>query len=126
MKVYVITKGDYSEYHICAVETDNEKAQILKEKFSTEWSPASIEEFDTENYNPIFQSKKFYNIYFDKNGNVKKTYEDGLEYFDPNDNPVTIFRDGDVKVDVFAFDQKSAIKIAAEKRAIELSKRGYV
>ena len=59
MKVYVITKGDYSEYHICAVETDHEKAQILKEKFSTEWSPARIEEFDTENYNPIFQSKKF-------------------------------------------------------------------
>ncbi len=72
MKVYVITKGDYSEYHICAVATDNEKAQILKEKFSTEWSPARIEEFDTENYNPIFQSKKFYSIYFDKNGNVKK------------------------------------------------------
>lgn len=29
MKVYVITKGIYSDYHICAVAMDEEKAKVL-------------------------------------------------------------------------------------------------
>lgn len=34
VKIYVITKGEYSDYHICTVATDYAKAQILQKKFS--------------------------------------------------------------------------------------------
>ena len=66
MKVYVITKGQYSDYHICAVVTDFKKAQILREKFSDKIDDAKIEEFDTENFNDIFAGKNLYCIYFGK------------------------------------------------------------
>lgn len=126
MKVYVITKGQYSDYHICAVVTDFKKAQILREKFSDKIDDAKIEEFDTENFNDIFAGKNLYCIYFGKNGNVTSVFVNELDYFDPKDNLVKIFRDCIVQVNVFAFDEASAIKIAVEKRAIELAKSGYV
>lgn len=127
MKVYVITKGEYSDYHICAVVTDYDKAQILQEQFSDKWDTADIEEFDTEIYNDVCKGKNLYSIHFNKNGNVKNVSIEGLEFFETENNPVTISGNGNsVRVHVFAFDEKSAIKIAAEKRAMELSKRGYV
>ena len=126
MKVYVITKGEYSDYHICAVATDYEKACILQKKFSAKYEPAEIEEFDTEDFNDIFAKKILYSVQFDSNGNVKSVYEKGIDYFDQKDNPVLVYNGKEVSVNVFAFNKESAIKIAAEKRAMELSKRGYV
>lgn len=126
MKVYVITKGAYSAYHICAVAADYEKACILQKKFSTKYDTAEIEEFDTEDFNDIFTKKNLYNVWFGSNGNVREVFEEELDYFDPEDNPVRVLKSGMVAVYVFAFDKESAVKIAAEKRAMELSKRGYV
>lgn len=61
MKIYVITEGDYSDYHICAVFTDKKKAELYcainEEKdfvnnncyvFGDEYM---IEEFDTDDVN---------------------------------------------------------------------------
>lgn len=61
MKIYVVTNGEYSEYHICAVFTDKKKAElycsIREEKefldnfcymFSDEYM---IEEYDTDDSN---------------------------------------------------------------------------
>lgn len=54
MKVYIITQGEYSDYHICGVFTDNKKAQKVVDHLNSlgadaEWySTARIEEFDTD------------------------------------------------------------------------------
>ena len=49
MKVYVITAGEYSAYHICAVTANPESAENLRLLYSDEWNgEAEIEEFDTE------------------------------------------------------------------------------
>ena len=55
MIVYVITQGHYSDYHICAVTTDKDKAEILRKFFSAnsgygDWGKARIQEYDTEEY----------------------------------------------------------------------------
>nr|DAI43955.1 MAG TPA: hypothetical protein [Caudoviricetes sp.] len=126
MKVYVITKGECYDYHICAVATDYEKACILQKKFSAKYGPAEIEEFDTEDFNDIYAKKNLYSVRFDSNGNVKSVYEKDIDYFDPKDNPVQACWGKEVLVNVFAFNKESAVKIAAEKRAMELIKRGYV
>lgn len=34
MEIYVITKGTYSDYHICALTLDKEKAECLKKIYS--------------------------------------------------------------------------------------------
>lgn len=50
MKIYVITSGYYSDYHIDAVTDDKDKAEFLKLKFSDEYDEANIEEYDTDKY----------------------------------------------------------------------------
>lgn len=50
MKIYVITSGCYSDYHIDAVTDDKDKAEFLKLKFSDEHDEANIEEYDTDKY----------------------------------------------------------------------------
>lgn len=49
MKVYVITRGEYSCYEICAVTLDKKQAELLKVRYSNENDEASIEEYDTDN-----------------------------------------------------------------------------
>lgn len=63
MKIYIITQGCYSDYHICNVTTDYEKAKRYKEAYSDNWGgEACIEVYeDGENgkdnycwaYNPV-------------------------------------------------------------------------
>lgn len=48
MKIYIITKGEYSDYHICAVTCDPEKAKLLQEALSDDWDSANIEEYDAD------------------------------------------------------------------------------
>lgn len=50
MKVYVITKGEYSDYMICDVTLDKEQAELLKIDYSDRWEEAQIEEYDTDRY----------------------------------------------------------------------------
>lgn len=50
MKVYVITAGVYSDYHICCVCIDRETAERRKKLFSDDYDEAEIEEFDTDEY----------------------------------------------------------------------------
>lgn len=50
MKIYVITKGCYSDYHIVAVTDNKYKVEFLKLKFSDEYDEANIEEYDTDEY----------------------------------------------------------------------------
>lgn len=47
MKVYVITQGNYSDYHICGVAETMEKAQKLVKYFGRPNYPADIEIYDT-------------------------------------------------------------------------------
>lgn len=64
MKVYVITKGEYSDYGICAVTTDKEKAELLREKFSDRYEPADIEEYDTDASDNLLKYKNVYDCYY--------------------------------------------------------------
>jgi len=51
MNVYVITSGEYSDYHICAVAQSRKKAEALKKLFDKEnYTGASIEVYDTNTY----------------------------------------------------------------------------
>lgn len=58
MKVYVITSGEYSDYHICAVAQSEKKANALKKLFDTQnYTGAKIEVYDTKTYQtsrPLF------------------------------------------------------------------------
>ena len=46
MKIYAITKGAYSDYHIIALTIDKNKAERLRDMYSGEYDVAVIQEYD--------------------------------------------------------------------------------
>lgn len=46
MKIYAITKGIYSDYHICALTTSKSKAERLQKIYSDKYDDADIEEYE--------------------------------------------------------------------------------
>ena len=53
MKIYIITKGSYSDYHICGVAVDLKEAERLQNINTDEWDIACIETYDTEDNGEI-------------------------------------------------------------------------
>ena len=53
MKIYIITKGSYSDYHICGVAVDLKEAERLQNVNTDEWDIARIETYDTEDNGEI-------------------------------------------------------------------------
>jgi len=122
VKVYVITKGDYSDYHICAVATNQAKARMLAEFYSSKYEPAEVEEYDTKDVPDITEGKTVYRIKFDPSGNAVDVYDESPEYW--NNQPSEYKRlPGYVNVTVLAKSMEAAIKIGAEKRAQFLAER---
>lgn len=129
-KVYVITKGCYSDYHICSVTLDKEKAESLRVLFdgSNSRDETRIEEFDTESHTDLLAGRKPYRVSFRKNGDLCSVNEDvwGIEYFKPGINEFPKLNECLV-VYLYANSKIDAIQIAAEKRALYLAtKEGIV
>lgn len=120
MKIYVITEGDYSDYHICAVTEDKEKAYHLKELFSGRYSYAEIEEWDTEEFSFIKKDEKLYEV--TKINEKLDVCQLSIELNDLRDERVTnvdIFAKGGkgLMTRVLAKDEAHALKIAADRFA---------
>ena len=119
MKVYVITKGIYSDYRICAVALDKDKAEILRKAFSDSWEEAEIEIYETDQFiTEIEAGLKIYQCVVNDNG--LSAYERDYEYADDicfNKVNKTNRRIATYSVYVWAKDEDSALKIAADKIA---------
>ena len=75
MKVYVITQGSYSAYHICAVTLDRERAEYLRKLHSDAWGKAKIEEYDTDETTVCDPLKTVYHIHFSPAGEIDNISE---------------------------------------------------
>lgn len=126
MKVYVITKGTYSNYHICAVATDKEKAEKLAKIYTDRDDDAGVEEYDTEAEVDLLAGRIPYEVEFDPCGEVRRAYPNAecRGGFKPRITEV-FYRGNITKIYVclFASSEEEAIKIAAEKRAQFLAER---
>ena len=66
MKIYLIVK-DYYPTDVCAVAETPEKAEKLREFFSTEFSSAKIQEYDTDSFKDVTENDyKSYTVTFDE------------------------------------------------------------
>lgn len=125
-KIYVVTQGSYSDYHIVAVTTNRDLAEKISAKFSNDWGECNIEEYgDAE-----VMLKPAWYIYFDKTGIVCNTSECDSDYayskigeIYENKGYGMYYRNYHIYVIVSADDLESAIKIAAEKRAQYLAEK---
>lgn len=122
MKIYVVTKGVYSDYHIITATTDEATAKKIAERFSGEWEEAEVEIYeDAETY-----LNKMWFVRFDTKGNVSELYEDSSEYAYECMNQCSFDVAKGVYIDVCADDANSAVKIAAEKRAEFLARKAGI
>ena len=88
-KVYVVTAGDYSAYHIVGVFTDKALAEKYVERYNAAggWDSAQIEEFEPD---VIINRKYLYSTYIYQNYQTKpqeitryieyEQYPDGYEF----------------------------------------------
>ena len=112
MKVYIITKGAYSDYSIYAVTLEKKKAEYMRKYFSDEYDGANIEEYETDTYEGIGNGKKIYSVRFD---NGETTVHDSNYFLWEK---VEHWRNGCYVVDVVAEDEEHAKKIAWDKIAV--------
>lgn len=122
MKVYVITQGDYSAYHICAVTLDDKEAKRLAKVYSETDDPADVEEYDTDDpANKLgLDGRVPYWVRFEEDGHAAVYMSSKpLEKFRPQIH----FFGKAVEVELFAPDADAAVKIAAEKRAQAMAER---
>ena len=143
MKVYVITAGVYSDYHICCVCIDRETAERRKKLFSDDYDEAEIEEFDTDEYEEFVKvgyqiqrrdGKRLYKVRMDE-------YKDGDKMIQRTGAKEQEIRDWNIKeilwpsksyyttecgvtvpgtewqLTVYARDEKEALKIAYDRIA---------
>ena len=121
-KIYLVSKGDYSDYHIVSVFSTKELAELYVSKFSkliSRYDEFSIEEYDIDSFATELINKFPFIIAIDKEGNTTNVtnfywdFEDGksdLSLAKSGDENLTLY------VHCFADDEKHAIKIASEKR----------
>ena len=123
MKVYIITSGEYSDYHIDAVCETLEEAQRkclrLCSKYCYWWDPYSIEEWDTETgYNSEAEGK-YYHVWWD-GGKLTCQESDAAECTIRASSANELQRHRDFEFDIdglAAKDEAHALKIASDMLA---------
>lgn len=84
MKIYIITRGSYSDYHICGVAVDLKEAERLQNVNTDEWDIARIETYDTEDNGEIegwLKHRYVFRFTIDKRyKNHKNAYDDVTIY----------------------------------------------
>ena len=131
MKVYVITNGSYSDYHICAVAIDKERAVLLSRYFSDGDGLANVEEYDTDADLPNFEVlSRLIPIYCVQIRSDGRCFSDIFEYHDSANPYESRFKFGRYFGDqdtFFAYltaeDEEHARKIAFDKRAQMIAER---
>lgn len=115
MKVYVLTSGEYSGYHIVGVLLDEEQAKIAAATMSTRYEEVYVEEYDTDDLSFIKPGWKYWTITFSEYDHAIR----GVichDYFGSLDEPILFGAHHKIwYVDVYAEDKKHAIKNASDK-----------
>lgn len=118
MKVYVVTEGDYSDYHIVGVTTDRETAKAYCKISAGDWYEPKVEEYDTKAFADI-RTAKPYRVIMEEDGTTTTEEEDGFSYETAVEHQVQHIRRWAGKpsyyeVVVLAEDEQHARKIAAD------------
>lgn len=123
-KIYVVTKGSYSDYHIITATTDEKLAYEIAKKFSDKYEEAKVEIYE----NAEIMLKPLYGVEFDKNGDilsVRDCSDSSWAYSSCNTYHSDIFY-GRGFIYVIADNADHAVKIANEKRAEYLAKKAGI
>ena len=115
MKVYVLTCGEYSCYHIVGVLLDEEQAKIAAEVMSNSYNDVEVETHDTDELKFIKPGWKYWTIAFSERDHaIVDTFCDDY-YLDALGKPRLCAINHRWYVDVYAEDEDHAIKNASDR-----------
>ena len=112
--VYVITKGDYSDYHICAVTMDYERAERMKKLYGGKYDDASIETYTLDEANT---TGYVYYAEFKNDAPVAIHFDEYNGFGRCDNGPIVDSWWHPIRVYVRAKDEKHALKIAQDEYA---------
>lgn len=115
MKVYVLTCGEYSYYHIVGVLLDEEQAKIAAEVMSNRYNDVEVETYDTDELKFIKPGWKYWTIAISERDHaIVDTFCDDY-YLDALGKPRLCAINHRWYVDVYAEDEDHAIKNASDR-----------
>lgn len=112
-EIYIITDGDYSDYHICSVFLDEKKAKEIQKRFG-----GNIEIYNADEINEYLKYGEFYSVSMDREGDTFKCYKltTWEKIYWPLHEPMINIYTNSMVIVVHANDEKHAIKIANDIR----------
>lgn len=115
MKVYVITKGAYSDYHICGVSLEKNLADKIAEGCSDKYEDADVEVYDTEEFSPLLKGGSVFFVRLVYGTNEIEVYEEDWDYMLGRINKVIpMIRNQGCFTYVVAEDEEHARKIGSD------------
>ena len=73
MEIYVITAGEYSDYHICGVTTDKVKAEKIQKLFSNSFGGSQVETYEDGVFDDYTERGYTpFEVWLDKSGYITK------------------------------------------------------
>ena len=115
MKVYVLTCGEYSCYHIVGVLLDEEQAKIAAEVMSDRYNDVEVETYDTDELKFIKPGWKYWTIAFSERDHaIVDAFRDDY-YLDALGEPRLCTINHRWYVDAYAEDEDHAIKNASDR-----------
>lgn len=75
MTVYVVTEGEYSDYHICGVFSTQEKADAYVAAATTTHSQPRIETFELDTLIPPKSGRVYYAVINNADGSIYRQFE---------------------------------------------------
>ena len=124
-KVYIVTAGEYSDYHIVGATLDRAKAELARQAYERGYArfqpeSVSIEEYDLDAFDTIREKDNIYHVNFSP--------DSGPEIFEPMCDDSLSFNKchvfiNELEVEVAAKDESHALKIAQDLRAQYLAEK---
>ena len=111
MKVYVVTDGNYSDFHICAISSTPEKGEEARRLLRAD----SIDEWEVDNLPEHPKDCLYWRVRMWRDGNDTTVFPSGPPSM-PDERDVLVCRDNSRFYFVWARDEEHAIKIVNEKR----------
>lgn len=75
MKIYIITKGDYSDYHICAATTDENVAKNLLQLYRDRWEEPIIETYDDVAARDVLHGGRIWDVFINSKNTAFRACE---------------------------------------------------
>jgi hypothetical protein len=112
-KVYLVSEGSYSDYHICGVFSTEEKARAAMELLAD----GDMEEFELDPVSPHPPGMKYWSVQMHADGNVASLRQDSVSIDSPvNNREAPYGKEAYWYFGVWARDREHAVKIANERR----------